>query len=57
MRGYFCLNFISKLHTVFLKSGVRVTGQILAIDKFTILMTVHGKQQLGYKQVVSTITI
>ncbi|PEE34777.1 RNA chaperone Hfq [Bacillus pseudomycoides] len=42
--------------TVFLKSGVRITGQILAMDKFTILMMVHGKQQLVYKQAVSTIT-
>ncbi|PHE52421.1 RNA chaperone Hfq, partial [Bacillus pseudomycoides] len=29
--------------TVFLKSGVRIPGQILAMDKFTILMMVHGK--------------
>ncbi|PEO39974.1 RNA chaperone Hfq [Bacillus pseudomycoides] len=42
--------------TVFLKSGVRITGQILAMDKFTILMMVRGKQQLVYKQAVSTIT-
>ncbi|MGF9767144.1 RNA chaperone Hfq [Bacillus albus] len=34
--------------TVFLKSGVRITGQIL--------MMVRGKQQLVYKQAVSTIT-
>ncbi|MDR4185991.1 hypothetical protein FO521_02370 [Bacillus pseudomycoides] len=26
------------------------------MDKFTILMMVHGKQQLVYKQAVSTIT-
>ncbi|PFX38050.1 RNA chaperone Hfq [Bacillus pseudomycoides] len=43
--------------TVVLKSGVRITGQIPAMDKFTILMMVHGKQQLVYKQAVSTITI
>ncbi|MCX2824349.1 RNA chaperone Hfq [Bacillus pseudomycoides] len=42
--------------TVFLKSGVRIPGQILAMDKFTILMMVHGKQQLVYKQAISTIT-
>ncbi|PEI96355.1 RNA chaperone Hfq [Bacillus pseudomycoides] len=42
--------------TVFLKSGVRIPGQILAMDKFTILMMVHGKQQLIYKQAISTIT-
>ncbi|WP_439741304.1 RNA chaperone Hfq [Bacillus pseudomycoides] len=38
--------------TVVLKSGVRIPGQILAMDKFTILMMV----QLVYKQAVSTIT-
>ncbi|MBD5797382.1 RNA-binding protein Hfq [Bacillus pseudomycoides] len=42
--------------TVVLKSGVRITGQILAMDKFTILMRVRAKQQLVYKQAVSTIT-
>ncbi|WP_242281028.1 RNA chaperone Hfq [Bacillus cereus group sp. BfR-BA-01347] len=41
--------------TVFLKSGVRIHGQILAMDKFTVLMLVHGKQQLVYKQAISTI--
>ncbi|MDR2995326.1 RNA-binding protein Hfq [Bacillus cereus] len=30
--------------TVFLKNGVPVHGQILATDKFTVLMMVHGKQ-------------
>nr|WP_303745153.1 RNA chaperone Hfq [Bacillus pseudomycoides] len=33
-----------------------MTGQILAMDKFTILMMVRDKQQLVYKQAVSTIT-
>ncbi|MCH4566946.1 MULTISPECIES: RNA chaperone Hfq [Bacillus] len=41
--------------TVFLKSGVRIVGEIIAIDKFTVLMLVDGKQQLIYKQAVSTI--
>ncbi|PEE30868.1 RNA chaperone Hfq, partial [Bacillus toyonensis] len=41
--------------TVFLKNGVPVRGQILAMDKFTVLMIVHGKQQLVYKQAISTI--
>ncbi|MBJ8107613.1 MULTISPECIES: RNA chaperone Hfq [Bacillus cereus group] len=42
---------------VFLKNGVPVRGQILATDKFAILMMVHGKQQLVYKQVISTIVM
>lgn len=41
--------------TIFLKSGVRIVGEIVAIDKFTVLMLVDGKQQLIYKQVISTI--
>ncbi|WP_025149305.1 RNA chaperone Hfq [Bacillus sp. H1a] len=41
--------------TLFLKSGVPIRGQILATDKFTVLMMVHGKQQLIYKQAISTL--
>ncbi|MGN4864177.1 RNA chaperone Hfq [Bacillus cereus group sp. MYBK132-2] len=41
--------------TVFLKNGVPVCGQILAMDKFTVFMIAHGKQQLDYKQAISTI--
>ncbi|PFD38740.1 RNA chaperone Hfq [Bacillus cereus] len=41
--------------TIFLKSGVRIVGKVVGIDKFTILMLVDGKQQLIYKQAVSTI--
>ncbi|OJE40469.1 RNA chaperone Hfq [Bacillus tropicus] len=41
--------------TIFLKSGVRIVGDVVAIDKFTVLMLVGGKQQLIYKQAISTI--
>ncbi|MBK5492753.1 RNA chaperone Hfq [Bacillus toyonensis] len=41
--------------TVFLQNGVPIRGQILAMDKFTVLMMVHGKQYLIYKQSISTI--
>ncbi|EJQ92960.1 MULTISPECIES: RNA chaperone Hfq [Bacillus cereus group] len=41
--------------TIVLKSGVRIPGQIIAMDKFTVLVMVHGKQQLVYKQAISTI--
>ncbi|OAK02342.1 RNA-binding protein Hfq [Bacillus wiedmannii] len=41
--------------TIFLKSGVRIVGEIVEIDKFTVLMLVDGKQQLIYKQAISTI--
>ncbi|MDM5238500.1 RNA chaperone Hfq [Bacillus cereus] len=41
--------------TIFLKSGVRIVGEVVGVDKFTILILVDGKQQLIYKQAVSTI--
>ncbi|WP_459500196.1 RNA chaperone Hfq [Bacillus sp. C1] len=41
---------------VILKNGVRVSGQILGIDRFTVLLMVNGKQQLIYKTAISTIT-
>ncbi len=41
--------------TVFLKSGVRIKGEIAGIDRFTVLLMVNGKQQLIYKQAISTI--
>lgn len=41
--------------TIFLKSGVRIVGEVVAIDKFTVLMLVDGKQHLIYKQAISTI--
>ncbi|MGG0731032.1 RNA chaperone Hfq [Bacillus paramycoides] len=49
--------FISHLLTglrpfTFLEEGVFLAKMI---NKFTILMMVHGKQQLVYKQVISTI--
>ncbi|MED1560209.1 RNA chaperone Hfq [Bacillus paramycoides] len=41
--------------TIFLKSGVRIPGHVIAMDKFSVLMMVNGKQQLVYKQAISTI--
>lgn len=41
--------------TIFLKSGVRIIGEVVGVDKFTLLILVDGKQQLIYKQVISTI--
>ena len=37
--------------TIFLKSGVRIIGEVVGVDKFTVLILVDGKQQLIYKQV------
>jgi host factor-I protein len=41
--------------TIFLKSGVRIIGEVVGVDKFTVLILVDGKQQLIYKQAISTI--
>ncbi|QKH04929.1 RNA chaperone Hfq (plasmid) [Bacillus cereus] len=43
--------------TLFFKSGVRIPGQIVGSDRFTVLMIVNGKQQLIYKQAISTIAM
>ncbi|MBK5491756.1 RNA chaperone Hfq [Bacillus sp. TH13] len=38
--------------TLFLRSGVRISGKIVGVDRFTVLMMVNGKQQLIYKQAI-----
>ncbi len=42
--------------TIFLKSGVPIRGQILSMDTYSVLVMAHNKQQLIYKQAISTIT-
>lgn len=44
-----------KVVKLILKSGVHIQGEIIATDKFTVLIESHGQQQLVYKQVISTI--
>ncbi|MFJ7558219.1 RNA chaperone Hfq [Bacillus thuringiensis] len=41
--------------TIFFKSGVRIIGAVAGVDRFTALIIVNGKQQLVYKQAISTI--
>ncbi|MDA2164263.1 RNA chaperone Hfq [Bacillus cereus group sp. Bc252] len=41
---------------VILKNGFRISGQIIGIDRFTVLLMVNGKQQLIYKNAISTLT-
>ncbi|MED3085683.1 RNA chaperone Hfq [Bacillus toyonensis] len=43
--------------TIILLKGFRITGKILAVDSFTILIKNIDKQQLIYKQDISTISI
>ncbi|UIJ70100.1 RNA chaperone Hfq (plasmid) [Bacillus cereus] len=43
--------------TIILLNGFRVPGQIIAVDKFTILIKNNDKQQLIYKQAISTVVV
>ncbi|WP_420974175.1 RNA chaperone Hfq [Bacillus thuringiensis] len=43
--------------TIILLSGFRIPGQIIAVDKFTILIKNNDKQQLIYKQAISTVSV
>jgi host factor-I protein len=38
---------------IILLNGFRIPGQIIAVDKFTILIKNNDKQQLIYKQAIS----
>lgn len=44
-----------RMVTIFLKSGVPIRGQILSMDTYSVLVMAHNKQQLIYKQAISTI--
>ncbi|WP_242310159.1 RNA chaperone Hfq [Bacillus cereus group sp. BfR-BA-01524] len=39
-----------RLVTIFLINGIRVPGIIIGVDKFSVLVSSHGKQQFIYKQ-------
>ncbi|MDZ3953561.1 RNA chaperone Hfq [Bacillus thuringiensis] len=43
--------------TIFLINGVRVPGIIIAVDKFSVLVSSNGKQQFLYKQAISTVSV
>ncbi|MGH0792276.1 RNA chaperone Hfq [Bacillus cereus] len=43
--------------TIILLNGFRIPGQIVAVDKFTILIKNNNKQQLIYKQAISTVSV
>lgn len=46
-----------RLVTIFLINGVRVPGIIIAVDKFSVLVSSNGKQQFLYKQATSTVSL
>ncbi|MFJ7556787.1 RNA chaperone Hfq [Bacillus thuringiensis] len=43
--------------TIFLINGVRIPGIIIAVDKFSVLISSNGKQQFLYKQAISTVAV
>lgn len=43
--------------TIILLNGFRIPGQVIAVDKFTILIKNNDKQQLIYKQAISTVSV
>lgn len=43
--------------TIILLNGFRIPGQIIAMDKFTILIKNNDEQQLIYKQAISTVSV
>lgn len=42
--------------TVYLVSGVQIRGRIIGNDNFTIVLDLEGKQQMLFKQMISTIS-
>ncbi|HDR4766477.1 TPA: RNA chaperone Hfq [Bacillus thuringiensis] len=42
---------------IFLVNGVRIPGIIIAVDKFSVLISSNGKQQFLYKQAISTVAV
>ena len=43
--------------TVYLTRGTRITGKVVGVDQFTILLDVTGEKQLIYKHAISTIVV
>ncbi|WP_372584194.1 MULTISPECIES: RNA chaperone Hfq [Bacillus cereus group] len=52
------LSYLTKKEvTIILLNGFRIHRQIIAVDKFTILIKNNDKQQLIYKQAISTVAV
>ncbi|EEM86072.1 RNA chaperone Hfq [Bacillus thuringiensis serovar brasilensis] len=46
-----------RIVNVILINGVRIPGIIIAVDKFSVLISSNGKQQFLYKQAISTVAL
>jgi host factor-I protein len=45
------------LVTVYLMSGVKLTGRIRSFDKFAVILDSNGMEQLIFKHAISTVLI
>ncbi|OWT47901.1 RNA chaperone Hfq [Bacillus sp. K2I17] len=46
-----------RIVNIILLNGVRIPGIIIAVDKFSVLISSNGKQQFLYKQAISTVAV
>lgn len=46
-----------RIVNIILINGVRIPGIIIAVDKFSVLISSNGKQQFLYKQAISTVAV
>ncbi|HVA00678.1 MAG TPA: RNA chaperone Hfq [Terriglobia bacterium] len=43
--------------TVYLMSGVKLTGRIRSFDKFAVILESNGQEQLIFKHAISTVVL
>ncbi|HDR7533990.1 TPA: RNA chaperone Hfq [Bacillus cereus] len=46
-----------RMVNIILINGVRIPGIIIAVDKFSVIISNNGKQQFLYKQAISTVAV
>ncbi|MED2795880.1 RNA chaperone Hfq [Bacillus wiedmannii] len=46
-----------RIVNIILINGVRIPGIIIAVDKFSVLISSNEKQQFLYKQAISTVAV
>ncbi|HDR7354269.1 RNA chaperone Hfq [Bacillus wiedmannii] len=46
-----------RIVNIILLNGVRIPGIIIAVDKFSVLISSNGKQHFLYKQAISTVAV
>src|SRR5438093_10051344 len=43
--------------TIYLMSGVKLTGRIRSFDKYSVVLEANGQEQLIFKHAISTVTM